>query len=85
MQRFDEEHLAYATQLGRVVYSFNIGDFSRLHAEWLRIGKSHGGIVLAHQWRRYSIGAQLQALVRLSTERSPGDMQNQLEYLSDWM
>jgi uncharacterized protein with PIN domain len=36
IKREDEEHLDYATQQGRVLFSFNRGDFCRLHAEYLR-------------------------------------------------
>ncbi len=81
----DEEHLAFATQQGRVLYSFNVGDFCRLHDQWLQLGKSHAGIMLAHQWQRYSIGTQLRGLIRLTAQRTEAEMQNQLEFLSDWI
>jgi hypothetical protein len=83
--RPDEEHLEFAAQHGRVLYSFNVGHFCRLHTEWLSRGKSHAGIVLAHQWRRYSIGTQFDGLLRLSMQRSAADMHNCREYLSDWV
>jgi hypothetical protein len=85
IHRSDEEHLAYATQHGRVVYSYNVGDFSQLHSEWLRLGKPHLGIVLAHQWQRYSIGTQLRGLLRLAAQCSPTEMKDRLEFLSDWI
>jgi hypothetical protein len=53
--RDDREHLDYATRQGRVVYSFNRGDFYRLHTLYLTQGKSHAGIILSHQ-QRYSVG-----------------------------
>lgn len=31
--RDDEEHLEFATAQGRVLYSFNIGDYCRIHSE----------------------------------------------------
>jgi predicted nuclease of predicted toxin-antitoxin system len=55
MERKDEEHLDYATAQGRVLYSFNAGDFYRLHTAFLAQGKSHPGIILARQ-QRYSVG-----------------------------
>ena len=33
IHRLDEEHLDYATEHGRVVYRFNVGDFCHLHRE----------------------------------------------------
>jgi len=48
IERQDEDHLAYATAQGRVLSSFNIGDFSRLHTAFLGQGKSHAGIITTH-------------------------------------
>ena len=49
IHRRDEEHLDYATQQGRVLFSFNRGDFYRLHTQYLTQGKPHAGIILANQ------------------------------------
>lgn len=84
LQRTDEDHLAYAAKSGRVLYSFNVRDFCRLHGGWLRCGQSHSGILLAHQWRRYSMGTQARALVNLAAALEPADMRDRLEYLAPW-
>jgi predicted nuclease of predicted toxin-antitoxin system len=42
-ERTDEEQLAYASAQGRVLYSFNVGHFSRLHNDYLSRGKTHAG------------------------------------------
>ena len=34
----DSDHLEFATSQGRVLYSFNVGDFQRLHYETLTQG-----------------------------------------------
>ena len=47
IERSDEEHLDYATRHGRVLYSFNVADFYRLHTNYLATGKRHAGIILA--------------------------------------
>lgn len=47
--RTDEDQLEYATRQRRILFSFNIKDFSILHAEFSRTEREHGGIVLAHQ------------------------------------
>lgn len=43
----DEEQLIWSTEQKRVIYSFNIGDFCRLHRNYMVQGKTHGGIILA--------------------------------------
>ncbi|MEH2247989.1 DUF5615 family PIN-like protein [Nostoc sp.] len=70
----------YATSLERVLYSFNKGDFYRLHIKYLTEGKSHAGIILASQ-QRYSIGDQMRQLLQLISIKSAAQMQNNLEFL----
>ena len=48
ISRGDERHLDYATQQGRVLFSFNRGDFYRLHTHYLSQGKSH--VMPASSW-----------------------------------
>jgi hypothetical protein len=79
----DDRQLAIAAAQGRVIYSFNVGDFCRLHAEWLAEGRSHAGIVLAQQ-QQYSIGEQLRRLLRLVGALSAEEMQDRLAFLSSW-
>lgn len=77
----DEEQLAWARDEGRVIYSFNIKDFCRLHRDWLLSDRNHAGIVLIAQ-KRYSIGQQIQGLLTLVSEQSAKTMINQLIFLS---
>ncbi|MGH9838547.1 MAG: DUF5615 family PIN-like protein [Blastocatellia bacterium] len=79
----DPEQLEYATQQGRVICTCNIGDFAQLHAEFLNQGKTHIGIILIHQ-RHFSIGEQVIRLLRLLKAKSAEEMQDNLEYLSNW-
>ena len=41
IERDDAEHLDYAAEQGRVLCSFNVGDFYRLHSDYLAQGKPH--------------------------------------------
>ncbi len=41
----DSRQLEYAVRLGRPLLTGNIGDFSRLHGEWLRDGRAHPGLI----------------------------------------
>ena len=83
ISRRDEEHLDYATPQGRVLFSFNRGDFFRLHTQYLAQGKSHTGIILANQ-QQYSIGEQMRRMLRLAAAKSAEDMRNWVEFLSAW-
>ena len=81
--RDDDEHLAYAAEQGRVLCSYNRGDFCRLNADWLAKGKSHAGIVLAAQ-QRYPVGERMRRLLKLIASKSAEDMKNNVEFLSHW-
>lgn len=83
IERQDEEHLVYATVQGRVLYSFNVGDLYRIHTDFLGLGRSHAGIILARQ-QRYSVGEQMRRLLKLIAIKSAEDMRNQVEFLSAW-
>ena len=81
LAQLDEAQLDWATNQGRVLVSFNIGDFLALHSAWLRIGKFHAGIVVSAQ---RPIGDVLKRLVHLATTLDAGAMKNRLEFLGDW-
>lgn len=79
----DSTQLEHATREGRVLYSFNVGDFYRLHSSWLQAERSHAGLILVPQ-QRYSIGEQMRRVIRLLSEVSPAEMRNRVEFLSSW-
>ena len=83
VQREDEDHLMTATGLGRVLYSYNTGDYQLLHQQWLAVGRNHSGIVVAKQ-QRYSIGEELRRLTRLMGALTAEEMRNRMEYLGNW-
>ncbi len=60
----DENQLIWTTEKNRVIYSFNIGDFCRLHNAYFEQQKKHSGIVVAAK-QSYSIGEQLRGLLKL--------------------
>ena len=79
----DEEQLAFATERGCVLYTFNICDFYRLHMQWVTAGREHAGIILAPQ-QRFSVGEQLRRILRLRASATALSMRNQIEFLSNW-
>jgi len=80
----DEEQLIWATEQGRVIYSYNRRDFCRLHSEFLQQATNHAGIVLLQQ-QRYSIGQQLRGVLKLVSAIPAEQMVNQLVFLSAYM
>jgi hypothetical protein len=79
----DADQLRWATEQHRVLYSFNRGDFCRIHSAMMRSGESHAGIILAAQ-QRYSVGEQMRRLLRLIGTLAPKEMRNRIEFLSAW-
>lgn len=72
IEREDEEHLTYAKQQDRVLFSFNRKEFYRLHTECLEQNKGHMGIILANQ-QQYSVGEQMRRILRLSAAKTGGE------------
>jgi len=83
IERADAAHLDYATAQGRVLISYNVGDFYRLHTEYLASSKPHAGIIVSPQ-QKYSIGEQMRRLLRLVAVRSAEQMRNSIEFLGHW-
>jgi hypothetical protein len=77
----DEAQLLWAVSERRVLLSFNVGDFARLHSETLRAGGSHAGIIVS---RRMPIGPVVTKLMHLSRMLTAEDMVDRLEYLTNW-
>jgi len=54
---------------------------SGIHYEFMRDGKHHGGIIVAKQ---VSVGETVRGLLHLVSTLSAEDMEDRLEYLSNW-
>jgi hypothetical protein len=83
IRRADSEHLELATSQRRVLYSFNVGDYQRLHSEYLSQGKHHSGIIVAQQ-QRYGLGEQMRRLLRIIARLSVEEMEGNFMFLSAW-
>lgn len=77
----DAEQLAYATAHNRTIFTFNRGDFAKLHTDYHQSTQIHAGIIVSDQ---LEIGTVTRRLLRLLNERTADDMQNWLEFLSNW-
>lgn len=80
----DDSQLIWATEQRRVIYSFNVGDFCRLHKAYLEQQQKHSGIILAAK-QSYSIGEQLRGLLKLVESMEAEDMANQLVFLRKYI
>lgn len=78
----DSEQLEFATRNGRVIVSYNVTDFPRLHYETLAQGKHHAGIVVGTQ---DDPKANAKALLALLDAFSADDFRDELLYLNNWI
>jgi hypothetical protein len=82
-EKTDEEQLAFATEHGCVLLTFNVSDFHRLHKKLAAAGREHAGMILAPQ-QRYSVGEQLRRILRIRARMTAASIRNQVEFLSNW-
>jgi hypothetical protein len=76
----DEEHLAFATASGRVLFSYDRKDDFRLHTEALRQGRHHAGIIVLSR-RIYDVGTQLRAIRAAESDREVGGMEDWIAFV----
>jgi hypothetical protein len=79
----DETQLSFATSRGCAIYTFNVGDYCRLHTARLRAEREHAGIIIGAQ-QKFPVGEQVRRILRLRAATSGDAMRNRLEYLSNW-
>ena len=77
----DVVHLELATSLSRAVLTCNVGDFARLHREFLAANRHHDGIIVTAQ---LPVGTLLRRTMRLMHALSAADMRDRLEFLGTW-
>lgn len=76
----DDQQLAYASQHGRAILTFNIGDFERLDRAWKARGWTHAGIIVSPQITSF---AELLRRVQLHLDTvTPAAQHNMLLELS---
>ena len=76
----DKAQLEWAALNKRTLYTFNVGDFCRLHGEYLDHGKEHAGIIVVPR-QRYDVKQQIRMLLNLLRTKSAEDMHNTLYFL----
>lgn len=77
----DEAQLAFAAARSRTIFTFNTRDFAVLHTEYLSQQQPHAGIIVSDQ---IHVGMIVRRLLKLLDAKSAEEMQNWLEFLSNW-
>lgn len=80
----DEQQLIWATTDNRVIYSFNMRDFCRLHQYYMEQGIEHSGIIVAER-QSYAVGDQLRGIVKLMAIKLAEEMSNELVFLGAYI
>ena len=75
----DDDLLARATQLGRVLFSQDV-DLLIVTDQWLTTGREFAGLVYAHQLG-VTIGQAIRDLMLIALVLNPEDMRNRIEFL----
>ncbi len=78
----DAEQLKYASSENRVVFTFNIADFYKIHSEFIKKGFNHNDIILSKQ---HSIGVIVKALLKLLSNINSKNIRNNIIWLTDWI
>jgi len=77
----DTLQLQYATSRQRVILTFNTKDFVQLHNLYLSQAEPHSGIIVSDQLQ---VRILLRRLLNSINAKNSADMQNGLEFLSNW-
>jgi hypothetical protein len=79
--RSDAEQLRHATSLGCILYTFNVGDYLRLHSVSFGTSFSHTGIIVCTR-QLLPIGDQLRGIQAFAAQYpSDDDWVNRMEFL----
>jgi hypothetical protein len=81
LEQSDAEQLSYAVSQKRAILTFNVRDFVQLHTEYIQSNREHWGIIVS---KRLPIGSVVRCMLNLLNSVSADEMQNRLEYLTDW-
>lgn len=74
----DYQQLEYAVAEGRAIFTFNVGDFNRLHKEHIKSRKNHFGILLSKQ---IPIGDTIKQLVKFLYAHSSEEIRNNIFWI----
>lgn len=74
----DYKQLEYAISEERAIFTFNVGDFDRLHKEYIKAGRVHFGILLSKQ---IPFGETVNRLTRFLFTYTSTELKNNLFWI----
>ncbi|MBI5676510.1 MAG: DUF5615 family PIN-like protein [Nitrospirae bacterium] len=74
----DYQQLDYAVSEERTIFTFNIGDFQKLHRRYADSGKNHYGILLSKQ---IPLGETLNRLTKFLFTHTRGELKNNVFWI----
>jgi predicted nuclease of predicted toxin-antitoxin system len=78
----DEEQLLFASKQNRVIFTFNVKDFCKLHIEFLSKSKTHKGIIVS---RPFPTSVVIKGLAKILVLYDQKEMENNLLWLSNFL
>ena len=84
LQQADAAHLQRAAAEHRLLISYDRKDYTWIHAEFMRSGRTHAGILLVLREANYSPGELLRRMNALAAFFGDGGVANQLLFLSNF-
>ena len=76
----DLDQLRYASLQKRILFTFNVADFVKLHEEFTATGRHHSGILLSKQ---LPVGIVVKRLLKLLSRLHLDEIENNLIWLND--
>lgn len=80
----DEAQLAYATESGMAILTYNIQDFVPLAQTWFLSNREHSGIILSEQFNHNQFGELLRRVLRLLNRWTADELRNQILFLQQF-
>jgi uncharacterized protein with PIN domain len=74
----DAHQLEHAVAQQRALFTFNAGDFDRLHKEYLKDGREHFGIILS---RQLPIGETIRRLTSFLFTHAGQEIKNSIHWI----
>ena len=80
----DEAQLAYATEQGMAILTYNAQDFIPLARTWYFAEREHAGIIISEQFSQRQFGELLRRVLRLLNSLTADEMYNRLVFLQQF-
>lgn len=80
----DEAQLAYATEQGMAILTYNAQDYIPLARDWYFARREHGGIIISEQFSQRQFGELLRRMLRLLDRLTPDEVHNQVIFLQQF-